>query len=411
MTNQLTETTSTPEIGSTPVLSAPLSISILQENLLLALAALKPAVGNGKYIPILANVFVDANEDKITLWATDLQTYIRVRVASRVHQAGQATLNYKAFYDLVKSCPPERIDIDDRPANKGAMVSCGERNQNKIATLPAADFPVWPNESEPSCVVEGELFGQAVAKTATNAIKASVTARAILLAINVRLNGNTLSLTASDGDRIAVRSVAAAGGVDHVIETNIDARELKAVAAKLTGNVLLSITSKGLVISAAHSDIFVRAIDGKYPDVGEYLDNAPTTTVQLAAPLLLSAVKRANVFARDVKEHATTLAVDDEGYYPTGLFSLSAASQETGDSFERLAAVVTGKNVAAKINARAAIDLLTAIGKQDVIVQFGANGKTVLFRPADDIGVAYVLAAIRDVETRPEPVKSEANPA
>ena len=399
MTDQLTETATTVETAN---IVAPLSISVLQENLLAALVALKPAVGNGKYVPILANVFIDARDDKLTLWTTNLQTYIRVRVAGKVWQPGQTTINYKTLLDLVKGCPPERIDIDDRPTSKNAIIGCGERNRNKIATLPAADFPAWPNESAPSCVVDGALFGQAVVKTATNAIKASVTARAILLAINVRLSGNALSLTASDGDRIAVRSIDVAGGADDVIETNIDAKELKAVSAKLNGSALLSITPKGLTISSAHSDVFVRSIDGKYPDVGEYLDNAPTTTVQLSAPMLLSAVKRANVFARDVKENATTLTVDDQ------LFSLSAASQETGDSFEQLIAVVSGQNVAAKINGRAAIDLLTGIGKQDVIVQFGANGKTVLFRPADDIGATYILATIRDVEARPAPTVSEA---
>jgi len=406
MTDQLTVLDPTLATDNVPVVPLPLSISVLQENLLAALVSLRPAVGDGKYTPILANVFIDATEDKITFWSTDLQTYIRVRVAGKVWQAGKATLNYKALTDLIKSCPPERIDIKDRIAHKNAVVSCGERNQNKIATLPAADFPYWVNESLPSCAADGALFGQAVVKIATNAAKSSVTGRIILTTINLRLNGNTLYLTAGDGNRIAARNINVAGGANNIVETNIAAKDLKAVASKLTGTILLSIHDKGLAISTAHSDIFVRAIDGKYPNISEYLDNAPTTTVQLAAPVLLGAVKRANVFARDVKEYATTLAVDDQRECENGPFSLSAASLETGDSFEQLNAVVTGKNVTAKINARAAIDLLTGIGKHDVLIQFGANGKTVLFRPADDISAAYILATIRDEETRPAPVET-----
>ena len=375
----------------------PLSIAILQENLLAALTTLKPAVGDGKYIPILANVLVEATEVGITLTAIDLQTYIRVRVAGRVFQPGQVTIAFKNLCDFVKGCPPERIDIDDRPAHKSVFVSCGELSRSRIPTLPAIDFPAWPNEATPSCVVDAEQFAKAVVKIAPNALNDSKTARVILTTVNVRLNGNTLSLTASDGDRIAVRSLDVAGGVDDAIETNIDAKELKAVASKLSGSALLAIDAKGLTISTAHSDVFVRSVDGKYPEFSQYLDGVTiTSTVQVAAPVLLSAVRRANVFARDNKETAMTVAVSSDC-----VFSVSAASQALGDSFETLtAAVVVGQSVTARIKARDAIKLLTGIGKQDVIVQFTANGKTVLFRAAEDVGTAYVLATIKDEETR-----------
>ena len=112
---------------------------ILREDLLTPLQQIIGAVEKRQTLPALANVLIKANENELSLTATDLEIEQVSNVQQMIDEPGEITLPAKKLLDITKSLPNEAeisIDIDaDR-----AIVKSG-RSRFTLTTLPASDFP------------------------------------------------------------------------------------------------------------------------------------------------------------------------------------------------------------------------------------------------------------------------------
>src|SRR6202030_1149201 len=93
-------------------------------------------------IPILSNVLVEADGDRILLTATDLELGIRCSCAARVKKSGAGTIPARRLLDYVRLLPDSDLQVKIQE-NHWARLGCG-RSRTRIAGMPRESFPELP---------------------------------------------------------------------------------------------------------------------------------------------------------------------------------------------------------------------------------------------------------------------------
>ncbi len=83
-----------------------LEISVSRAELLRELTAAQSVVERKTTIPILSNFLFEADGDRLTITATDLDQSIRTSCPAKVKKAGACTIPARKLYDYIRSsCP------------------------------------------------------------------------------------------------------------------------------------------------------------------------------------------------------------------------------------------------------------------------------------------------------------------
>src|SRR6476620_4979286 len=93
-------------------------------------------------IPILSNVLVEAERDRIVLTATDLELGIRCSCPARVKKTGAGTIPAKRLLDYVRLLPEGDVQVKIAD-NHWANITCG-RSKTRIAGMSRDSFPELP---------------------------------------------------------------------------------------------------------------------------------------------------------------------------------------------------------------------------------------------------------------------------
>ena len=119
-----------------------MKLSIERNTLLKAVSHAQSVVERRNTIPILANVLIEAENDKVQFRATDLDVEIVDRVQAKVDRTGSTTVSAVLLHEIARKLPDGAlIELTADAANGRLAVEAGRSNFS-LATLPKEDFPV-----------------------------------------------------------------------------------------------------------------------------------------------------------------------------------------------------------------------------------------------------------------------------
>jgi DNA polymerase-3 subunit beta len=93
-------------------------------------------------IPILSNVLMEAEGDRVHLTATDLELGIRCSCPARVKKPGSGTIPARRLLDYVRLLPDADVQMKIQE-NHWASLTCG-RSKTRIAGMSRDSFPELP---------------------------------------------------------------------------------------------------------------------------------------------------------------------------------------------------------------------------------------------------------------------------
>ena len=104
--------------------------------------------------------------------------------------------------DISRNLPDRPIDV----ATDGTkvQVTCGS-SRFSLLMMPADDYPTLPTSPEPSGTIDGDVFTQAVAQVSVAADRGDTLP--ILTGVRVEIEGDTMTLLATDRYRLAMREL------------------------------------------------------------------------------------------------------------------------------------------------------------------------------------------------------------
>jgi DNA polymerase-3 subunit beta len=370
-----------------------MKISCLQENLAKGLSIVSRAVSPRSTLPVLGNVLLAVDNGRLKLSATNLEVVITCWIGATVAEPGNTTVPARTFSELVNTFPQDRVDLSLNKTTETLHVSCG-RIQANIKGINADDFPVIPEpDQENRLRLEPAVLKRIISQVAFAA--AADDSRPMLTGVQTNFDGNRVTMAATDGFRLSVRSAHIAGYVEKPFQVIIPARALNEVARILSDDmeaVYVSMPSgrNQIIFDMDNVMLVSQLIDGKFPDYAPIIPKRHTTRTVMETAAFSKACRTADIFARESSNTARVSVDPGDGLSP-GFATIAATSKETGDNVAQVDATVEGMPIEIAFNVKFMADALGVIDTPQVALETTNAAEPGVLRPIGDNDFVHII--------------------
>ena len=368
-------------------------LTVQQEDLHRGLSAVSRAVPARSTLPITGNILLEAEGDRLTLSATDVETIvITYTVAAEVTEAGAITLPSRLLSDFVATLPPQPIELSLAERSRQVSLSCA-RNEASIGGQDAEDFPPIPSVDDSGSL---ELDADAIRRAISQVVFAAATddSRPVLTGVHFAIRGDALKLAAADGFRLAVHSLEVPPGTSER-EAIVPARALGELARLLTEvadpiTITFNAANTQVLVDLGHATLIAQLIQGTFPNYEQLIPSGHVTRTEIAVGEFMRETRIASIFARDGSGIVRLVASPGENGSP-GRLLVTARAEEVGNNEGEIDALVEGEEAKIAFNSRYLIEVLGALDSDRVAIETSSPSSPGVLRPVGDEDYVHVV--------------------
>jgi DNA polymerase-3 subunit beta len=369
-----------------------MKLSCLQENLAKGISIVSRAVATRSTLPVLSNILLSTDASRLKLSATNLEIGINCWVGAQVEQEGATTVPARLLTDLTSSLSPGRIDLELIVRTQTLHLKSGRFDAN-IKGIDAQEFPIILVPDEDNRVkLDADLLRTMIEQVAFAA--ATDESRPVLTGVLLVMAPDALTLVATDGYRISVRSTALEEGPQSPISVIVPARALQELG-RISGDeewveMLIAPSRSQVFFHTKDVDLVSQLIEGTFPEYKRVIPSSCNTKTLVSTAEFLKATRMAFVFARD-SANVVRVQVVPNGDAGAGRMIITATSAEHGDNVSEIDATVEGAPVEMAFNARYMIDALSVIDSAQVSLETRDPSSPGVIRPVGGGDLVHII--------------------
>jgi len=343
-----------------------MNLTIAKEQILNGLQSVQNIVSTRTTLPILSNVLLRAEGNRLELTATDLDVTITCSVEAGVKRPGATTVPVKKLFGIARELgtPEIELEVDDKNV-------CSIRSGPsffKIRGLGAEEFPPLPQFKEDKKVVLPQEKIRSMLRKTSFAISTDES-RYVLNGIFLSLKEHKLTMVATDGRRLAL--------VDEEVDVSEKSQGEFIIPAKAVNELNRLLQEKGDVeIRYTENQaafelkdekgfsilIITKLIEGSYPNYRQVIPAEAKERVALSREEFMHALRRAEIMTSE-KQNSVKLS------FSKNSLSITANSPDVGEAQESLAINYKGKDMAIAFNPGYVIDPLNALPNDEIFLE------------------------------------------
>jgi DNA polymerase-3 subunit beta len=332
-----------------------MKIEVARDELVAKLGVVSRAVSTRGTVQVLAGILIAAEADGITLAATDMELSLRTTLDAQVEGEGSVVIPGKPLVELARLLPESDVTIEYRPEEGTVQIVSGAYS-SRLNVFNAEDFPRLPTLDAQLHAIDREALLETVDRVARSASRDE--SRPVLTGILVRFEGGKLVMVATDSYRLSVKETEL-GEAAPELEAIIPARALTELSRLAGGETVdLGVHENHVVFGTGDAWLTTRRIDGQFPNYRQLLPEAFEVELTLPKAELADVVRRASVLALRNSPLRLRLA--------EGELSVSAQTQDVGETYETMPAAYSGEEFLIGFNAEFLRDGVESIVGDDV---------------------------------------------
>jgi DNA polymerase-3 subunit beta len=333
-------------------------------------------------MPILNNILIRVQGDKIRVAATDREIGIVTDSLAEVVSEGDITLSAKKLYEMVKEIQGETVHLKKNEQNIVTVVS--QQVVYKIPGLPANEFPdVFDGEEGPLFKIQGSVLQELIRKTffavSTDELRRNLNGG--FLEVGKEGPSHLIKMVATDGHRLAMAHVEMEGEFLELEKGIIIPRkglhEIRRLAEDENGDVFMGIQKGMCILKTSDTTLKVSLLDGEYPDYRKVIPKEDGNIIQFNKDDFLHALKRMNVIS-SARYSGVVVTLSENKVI------LNSTNPDVGEASEEIAVTYHGKSLAVGYNVNYLIDAIEVITEDDVIFEISEGMKPGLIRPKNN---------------------------
>lgn len=365
-----------------------MNITVLQENLLRALARAGRVVPARPQLPIIANILLQTEEGRLRVTATNLETTESVWVGAKIEKDGGVCVSSRLLSELVATLPRSAVRL---VVKEGSLVIETEGFRAVVPGAASAEFPRAEETGKTSAAsLKKDEFISAISQVVFAA--ATDEGRPLLTGVRVTQKDGETLFAATDGFRLSVKRInlkttepldilVPGRALGEVIKASLEEKEAKEIQIARS-------TSNQMVFTIGDTEIHTRLIDGQYPDFEKIIPTKHNTRVLMDKGTLLAAVKSAAIFARD-NANIVKLHIENQSV------TVSANTPQVGENTVETEAKVDGEGGDMAINSRFLVECLSNFPGEEVLFEMTGSLNPGVFKPARDDSYLHIIMPVR----------------
>jgi DNA polymerase-3 subunit beta len=383
------------EVEKPAVQGSAMEITVSRQELVKELTATQSVVERKTTIPILSNFLIEAEGDRLSITATDLDQAIRTSAAAKVKKPGACTIPARKLYDYIKLLPDGDISIKLLD-NHWVQIRSG-RSNTKMVGMARANYPQVPEFPSVSATSISTLaLKTLIARTifAISNEESRYTLNGALLVIKAE----SLAMVATDGHRLSYvekpnEQLEGISGEKRVLIPRKALQELQ----QLLGNteaekVEFADDEHTLFFRVGHRTLSTRKLSGQFPNFEAVMPRDNTKFAVVRSSELSAAIQRVAQFA-DERSGAIKLRLEGNE------LKISSSSTESGESEDTIDTPYSSDPIVVGFNSGYILDFLKALGNEgEVRLEFKDSQSAGQMRPEDpdaEYKYRYVLMPMR----------------
>jgi DNA polymerase-3 subunit beta len=353
-----------------------------KENLLKELEVMQGIVEKKSTIPILSNIVIDAQKDRLELLATDLEVGIRTTCEAKVTKPGSVALSARRLYDIVRYLPDAEVRLKSEEGS-WTQITC-QKARFRIVGLSRDDFPAMPEfDFAKGIPIERPLFIDMISK-----VLFAITTDETRYQINgtlMILSKRSLTMVSTDGHRLAyVSGRLEKGASEERIEVIIPRKTVQEISRIGDGEseILFGQKDNHVFFKVGKTIMSSTIVPGKFPDFEKVIPEGNDKLLKFDGAAFAEVVRRVALLSSE-RSRAVKIALQK------GSVEISSNNPEVGEAAESIDVDYTGGPLEVGFNAKYILDFLQAMGPGTFILALKDEGTQGLLRPVGQEGTDY----------------------
>ncbi|MBN2644539.1 MAG: DNA polymerase III subunit beta [Desulfuromonadaceae bacterium] len=333
-----------------------MKIETKKHEILDILCLLQTIIERKKTLPILSNILIETiTEDTIQVTATDLEIGIKAKVNATIIEEGKITIPAKKLYEIIKELPDEKIQLTKKN-NNWIEINCGRSKFDLVGLSPEE----YPTISEKNSIKYYEYESEKLKNIIemTNSSISNDESKFNLCGLYIHSENDEINFVSTDGHRLTKykdkNSESSKIFECGVIVPRKGLLEIKKLCEISDKNLSISISDNNLIVTSNKIKLFIRLIDGEFPNYKRVIPELSDNKIEIDSKLLIGTIKRISLLSNEKSKGINFKFSDNR-------LNVYSSNTEFGEAEEYIEIPYSNETINIGFNAKYLLDLLNHI--------------------------------------------------
>lgn len=363
-----------------------MKLEVTKENLNKALSAVSRVASSRGTLPILNNVLIKAEGNRLSISATNLDIGIICIVSSKISKEGSLTVPARLTQEFIASLPSGVIELNQEDNKLHITLNNYSSTINGISS---EEFPVMPEINEGrkiSC--DSVSFKKALQQVVFAA--SSDETRPILTGVYLHSFEGWIYLVATDSYRLAERRLQETKEEIQLLIPATACSDILRLIDDSEQTIDIEYNNQQAHFKIGDTELTTRLIDGKYPDYRKLIPQSFSTQATVKKEEFVTLAKVSSLFARETAG-SITISVDVD----KNTVGIHSVASQLGENTAVAEAETSGEDGDVTINSRFLLDVLSVMNSPTARFSFNGKAEPALIKDPDTNDYLHIIMPLK----------------
>jgi DNA polymerase-3 subunit beta len=362
-----------------------MKLKVTQENLNKALSLVARVASTRGTLPILSNVLLKIEDNRLHVSATNLDIAISCELGAQVQTEGSLTVPARLLQDFVSSLPAGVIELEQ---DDQRLKVTTDSYKSVINGVSAEEFPVMPAiDSGISWKVPGPLFKKTLQQVLIAA--SNDESRPVLTGVYLHTVDGVLYAASTDSYRLAEKRVMPLKEEFRLLIPATALHDVLRIINDFDDEIVIVHDDQQVQFRAGDVELVARLIEGNYPDYRKLVPASFATTATMLRADLTNITKVSSLFARE-SAGSIVVSVDE----PSESIWIHAVASQLGENNATLKVDAKGSG-SITLNSRYLLDALQAMDAKTIRLGFNGKLEAVMLTDVDTDDYLHIIMPLK----------------
>ncbi len=346
--------------------------------LLKQLQVLGGVINNSNTLPILDNFLFELDQNKLTVFASDLETTMSSTLEIDSTSNGSIALPARLLLDTLKTFPEQPLTFVVEDNNTVEISS--NHGKYALAYTNGAEFPKSIELEDPvKTTVTGDVLATAISKTIFAAGNDDL--RPVMSGVFFQFSTESLTFVATDAHKLVkyTREDIKANQPAEFIMPKKPLNLLKGILAASEEEVTIEYNENNAKFTFENSELICRLIDGKYPNYEAVIPKENPNKLVIDRNQFLNSVRRVSIFSNKTTHQIRLKIAGSE-------LNISAEDIDySNKAEERLTCDYSGDDLQIGFNSRFLTEMLNNLTSDEIQLEMSMPNRAGILTPIDGL--------------------------
>lgn len=366
-----------------------MKINCLVQNLKDAVLVAERNTAKNQTLPILNSIFIETDNGKIKVKATNLETAIEINIQGKIEESGNIAVFAKTLSLFLSNLKDEQVTLESRKNNLFVKTKTAETT---IRGFSSEDFPLFPKIE----AVETFSLPAHELRSAISSVVIAVSTSDIkpeLSSMLFKVFKNTVKIAATDSFRLAEKTIVSKNiSMEKLVSFLIPQRSVQEILKIIENDDIKFGFNKNQIVLHNNNMRFIsRLTEGTFPDYEQILPKEFKISAIADKAEIISNLKLAGIFSGKLNDLNINFSSENKKIY------FQTANQDVGEHSSEIKATMAGGGATVKFNWKYIFDGVSQINQEHVVFDLNNSESPLLIHGKGDSSYIYLVMPMRGV--------------